>query len=772
MTHQQAGQDAKLAGRSEKQASPALPEASEVVPVKSHPIGIAQLPEIDLRQLYQLTDDTGIFQHAVYAAPDPNHGYCIDDNARALIAAVLHARLRGYDERIVPLQRYLTFLAYAFNEDTQAFRNFMGYDRHWLEDIGSTDSQGRTIWALGLTVHYAPNEIIRELAEQLLFKSYHAVEKFQFIRSQTFSLIGLQEYLNFNPAHEEISELRDQIANRLFDAYKAHATDEWPWWEDTVTYDNAKLPHALLICGRAMHRQDMIDAALKSLDWLYKIQLADDGHLSIIGNDGWYQKGKQKAGFDQQPLEAYAMVHGHLTAASITGEEKWAEYAWTCFHWFTGRNDTGVPLYHPETGGCQDGLEVSGPNKNQGAESSLAYLLSVLELHLYYELQASRITAESPQVLGLGLIGASNTAAFSLAQYAKLEIIKPIAAWSPSIDKTKHVATPLSMSIANDFTEILNNPEIQIVYIASEPNMRSDHAITALNAGKHVLCEKPIAIDLGSAHQIIQTAHQRDLVFGVNLMMRFGPLAQPIKQMIRRAVLGMPLRGYYVNRAGDAGLPDNHWFWNPEISGGIFVEHGVHSFDMLRYWLGEAQVLSASRFRRYFNEETEGDVLIDQATCDLRYGYQTTINFYHGFNQPVPLDMQDTRIIFERGQILLRGWIPSFVEVRGLLTDSEIEQLEKLFPDAAIKTIRTFDEPTDIIHHHGRSTRIDREIQMNWSSPHDKQTLYGQATKLLMEDFIKRINHRRHQLRADANDALAALTIALDADRIAKGVTP
>ncbi|QDU34447.1 Glucose--fructose oxidoreductase precursor [Poriferisphaera corsica] len=747
-----------------KQQSSTLPEGL--------PAGIARLPDIDLRQLYQLTDDTGIFQHAVYAAPDPNHGYCIDDNARALIAAVLHARLRGYDERIVPLQRYLTFLAYAYNEDTHAFRNFMGYDRHWLEDIGSTDSQGRTIWALGLTVHHAPNDIIRELAEQLLFKSYQAASHFKFIRSQTFSLIGLQEYLSYNPDHKEIRELRDVIANRLFDRYKENATQDWPWWENTVTYDNAKLPHALLICGKDMRRDDMVEAALTSLEWLYEVQLADDGHLSIIGNDGWLQKGHTKAMFDQQPLEAYAMIHGCLTAAAMTKDSKWAKYAWNCFSWFTGRNDTGIPLYHPDTGGCQDGLEASGPNKNQGAESSLAYLLSVLELHLYYELLAARITSTQPETFGIGLIGDGNTAAFTMQNFVKHEHLRPISAWSTAPEKVKHITSPLSMTACNDLKDLLDDPRIQIIYIASQPNMRSSHAIAALNAGKHVLLEKPIATDLGSAHQIIQTAHQRDLVLGVNLMMRFGPLTHPVKQLIRRSILGMPLRGYYINRAGDAGLPDNHWFWDNEISGGIFIEHGVHAFDLMRYWLGESQVLSASRFRRHFNDDPNEQSLIDQATCDLRYGYQTTVNFYHGFNQPVPLDMQDSRIIFERGQIILRGWIPSQIEIRGILTNSEIDQLQALFPKATIKTIRTFDEPLDIMHHHGRSTRIDCEIHLKWSSDHDKQTLYSNATQHLMQDFIKRIEHRRHRLRADANDALAALMIALDADRIAKGVTP
>ena len=244
------------------------------------------LPEIDLRQLIQLTDDTGIFQHAVYATPDPNHGYCIDDNARALIAALLYARLRGHDERVVPMQRYLAFLAYAWNDKTRAFRNFMGYDRHWLEDVGSQDSQGRTLWSLGMAIRFAPDDTVRELARDLIEKGLPAIEDMAFIRSWAFALIGLNEFLFHEPKHDYARRLRDDYARRLFDAYQLHATDDWPWWEDTVTYDNAKLCQALMECGRAMNRPDMFDAGMISLRWLLEKQTAPDGHLTIIGNNG------------------------------------------------------------------------------------------------------------------------------------------------------------------------------------------------------------------------------------------------------------------------------------------------------------------------------------------------------------------------------------------------------------------------------------------------------------------------------------------------------
>ena len=356
--------------------------APHVVPPPIEPVSWEPFPAIDLRQLLRLTDDTGMFQHALYGMPDPNHGYCIDDNARALIAAMLYADLHEYDEKEVPAHRYLTFLAYAFNEETGSFRNFMSYDRRWLEEKGSQDSQGRTIWALGTAMRLATLDGIRDLSRNLIYKGIPAIEKFDFIRSWAFALIGLDEFLKAE-ADEYGAELRNRFADRLYEVYRKHATEDWPWWEDVVTYDNAKLSHALLVSGHAMGQRDMVDAALQSLRWLLEVQTAAEGHLSIIGNDGWYRRGGEKAPFDQQPLEAYAMVHACLAAAEITGDEAWAHHAWRCFEWFRGKNDVGIPVYVEETGGCRDGLHDSGVNENQGAESSLAYLLSVLELHRY-----------------------------------------------------------------------------------------------------------------------------------------------------------------------------------------------------------------------------------------------------------------------------------------------------------------------------------------------------------------------------------------------------
>lgn len=367
------------------------------------PTALDPMPDIDLRHLIRLTDDTGMFQHALYASPDANHGYCIDDNARALIAGILHAVLRPDQREDVPLHTYLAFMHYAWNEDTRTFRNFMGYDRRWLEDAGSHDSQGRTVWALGLTVRHAPTPPIRQIATEMYRRSLPPLANLNYNRSWAFSLLGLDSFLAAHPDDGESLTLRDRYATLLFDAYQQHATPDWPWWEDLVTYDNAKLPHALLLVGRAMNRADMTHAGLTALHWLLGQQrvVRDDGraHLSIIGNDGWLKRGQPRAPFDQQPLEAYALLDACLAAATLLADQPtlpddaaehyptdintWLTEARMCLDWFLGHNDLDTPLFDPVTGGGRDGLQPNGANLNQGAESSLAYLLSVLELHHY-----------------------------------------------------------------------------------------------------------------------------------------------------------------------------------------------------------------------------------------------------------------------------------------------------------------------------------------------------------------------------------------------------
>jgi hypothetical protein len=355
---------------------------------------IRPLPLLDLRHMQVLTDDTAMLQHATHATPNLHHGYCTDDNARSLIAGTLYLHLAkarhefdhpenpSRDKLVVMIQRYLAFLAYAFNEQTGRFRNFMGYDRTWLEEVGSEDSHARALWGLAAARRFAPNDDVRDHAEMLFHKALPAAGELRFIRSWAYSLLALHENLACEDESGQAGRLRDVLADRLYGAWAAHAQEDWPWWEDELTWGNAKLPHAMLLAGEAMGEADMTAAALKALRWLVDVQRRQDGTLSVIGN-GWYVRNGDRSRFDQQPIEAQGLLQACLAAARVTGDAAWTEAAEASFEWFRGRNDVGVSLYNEETGGGQDGLHPDGPDPNQGAESTLAYVLSALEVHLY-----------------------------------------------------------------------------------------------------------------------------------------------------------------------------------------------------------------------------------------------------------------------------------------------------------------------------------------------------------------------------------------------------
>jgi hypothetical protein len=354
------------------------------------------LPPIDFRRIDALTDETSILQHAAYATPNLDHAYCTDDASRALIAVVMAGRLHpeiwsnpqefGLSpswsfERLA--HRYMAFLHHAFSEQSGRFRNFMSYSRVWQEEIGSEDSHARSVWALGLTSRICPDANIRLAAEEIFRKSLPALEGMQYIRPCAYGLIGAVHYLEIDPKDGFVRRMVEVLAERLFRVLIDNARSDWPWWETALTWGNAKLPHGLLVGGNALDRSDAFDAAIRSLEWLLAEQSAPDGHITIVGNDGWRRRDGHRAKFDQQPIEAKCLVQACLEAAKITGDNRWRREAERCFHWFLGKNDLGVALYDDRTGGTYDGLEPDGVNLNQGAESALAYVLSVLELHEY-----------------------------------------------------------------------------------------------------------------------------------------------------------------------------------------------------------------------------------------------------------------------------------------------------------------------------------------------------------------------------------------------------
>jgi glycosyltransferase involved in cell wall biosynthesis len=344
----------------------------------------AELPLLRLDHLRLLTDDTGIIQHALYTVPNYDHGYTTDDNARALVTSVLleESGLALETEATPLAARYLAFLTHAFNGERGRFRNFLSYDRRWLEETGSYDSHGRALWALGTVLGRCANDGLRGVAGRLFSEALPTALELDSPRAWAFSLIGIHEYLAHYQGDRAAQSAQEELAGRLLALYRDSSTADWPWFEDRLTYANARLPHALLLCGQRMDCAEMADVGLKSLEWLCEVQRGEQGHFVPIGCNGWYVRGEAKARFDQQPIEAAATVSACLAAHRLTGEKRWYREARSAFDWFLGRNDLGLPLYDPTTGGCRDGLQPDRVNANQGAESTLAFLLALLELRL------------------------------------------------------------------------------------------------------------------------------------------------------------------------------------------------------------------------------------------------------------------------------------------------------------------------------------------------------------------------------------------------------
>lgn len=342
-----------------------------------------ELPPLKLDHLRHLTDDTGIFQHAIFTIPNYREGYTTDDNARALMVSVLLEEM-GNKEATELATRYLAFTWYAFNAETRRFRNFMDYQRNWLEESGSDDSHGRALWALGTVLGRSNTPTLQNMAGRVFQQSLLAILETTSPRAWAFALIGIHEYLARFVGDRRVSQVQEELAGRLLSLYKDNRMDGWNWFENKLTYCNAALSHAMLLCGQSMPNPAMTEVGLESLGWLAELQHADtEGkHFVPIGSNGFYPRGGERARFDQQPVEAQAMVSACLAAYRISGEKSWETEARRAFEWFLGRNDLHASVYDPTTGGCRDGLHPDRPNENQGAESTLAFLQSLLELRL------------------------------------------------------------------------------------------------------------------------------------------------------------------------------------------------------------------------------------------------------------------------------------------------------------------------------------------------------------------------------------------------------
>lgn len=351
-----------------------------------------ELPEVRLDHLQRLSDSTGLIQHALLTVPRYEHGYCVDDNARALLLMAMLEETRTEDAKILSSlsSRYLAFLSYAFQRERGRFRNFMTFSREFVEAQGSEDCHGRGLWALGVLAGRAADRGRRQLAKELFHAALPATLTFTSPRAWSYALIGLHEYLCSAERHAQVEAVRGDLAHRLLTLFRQSSHADWPWFESSLTYANARLAQALLVSGDSLQDPAMLGVGLRSLEWLVRLQRSHEGHFAPIGTEGFYVRGGTMSAYDQQPIEACATVSACLEAERITGDPRWMRHASHAFSWFLGFNELRQPLYDSATGGCRDGLHRDRVNENQGAESTLSFLLALTEMRS--ALRGGRVT--------------------------------------------------------------------------------------------------------------------------------------------------------------------------------------------------------------------------------------------------------------------------------------------------------------------------------------------------------------------------------------------
>ena len=351
-----------------------LADRTRVVEPRPLPARAAPLP---LEAVQRMSDAVGIMQHAVFSVPDRDHGYCIDDNARALMLTVR----RGSDPESRLLEhRYAAFIQHGWNPDVRRFRNFMGYDRRWLEESGSDDSNGRTIWALGVAASQSPDEGIRDWALYLFNQTAPHVAELKALRTRTFAALGGFALLNRHPDDALAKSLLEASGEQLMATHRESSRHDWNWFEPELSYDNARLPEALIRSGMASDDTARIELGLSTLRWLIARQTGPRGTFRPVGSNGFGRAYAPPLAFDQQPVEAWATIDACAAAFSATGHDEWRTHARHSFGWFFGDNDAGIPLADANDGSCFDGLMATGINRNQGAESILALHLAALTI--------------------------------------------------------------------------------------------------------------------------------------------------------------------------------------------------------------------------------------------------------------------------------------------------------------------------------------------------------------------------------------------------------
>ena len=362
----------------------------------------------------------------------------------------------------------------------------------------------------------------------------------------------------------------------------------------------------------------------------------------------------------------------------------------------------------------------------------------------------------------LGVIGCGGFGLFALQQFAQVPGIKVSAMAGTHRQAAYAAAQRFGIPDVEDVDKLLGRDDIDLVYIATPPFLHHAQAMKALAAGKHVICEKPLALTVAQAEEMIALARRNDRLLIANLMQRYNPFAEAVGRLVEAKVLGELLHGYFENYASDENLPADHWFWDRKKSGGIFVEHGVHFFDLFAGWIGPGQVLAAQRGLR------PGTTIEEQVQCTLRYGPVALVNFYHGFHQAGRMDRQEMRLVFERGDVTLYEWVPARVRIHALADERNTRALCDLFPQARLDVTATYSSRDRSCRARHQTLDIYQMLELTAGEGLHKMHVYGQLLRALMEDQLAWVRDRQHRRRLTEDNGLASLAVACAADRLAR----
>jgi predicted dehydrogenase len=363
--------------------------------------------------------------------------------------------------------------------------------------------------------------------------------------------------------------------------------------------------------------------------------------------------------------------------------------------------------------------------------------------------------------IGLGVIGAGGFGLYAMQHFAQIPGVRPVAMAGTHRPAALAAIKRFGIPDIEDVDALLKRDDVDLVYIATPPFLHHPQSMAALRAGKHVICEKPLAMAVGQADEMIATAHENDRLLVTNLMQRYNPLFDKVGQLIESRVLGEVLHGSFENYASDENLPAEHWFWDRAKSGGIFIEHGVHFFDMFAGWLGEGQVEAARVSVR------PGTGLEEQVSCTLRYGDGASIDFYHGFTQAGRMDRQRLHILFERGEVTLSEWIPTTARLHAIVDEEQTRALCDLFPGARLDISSSYSPKDRHCRARGKDLDVWQLVDLSYGDGTSKDHLYGELLRSMFADQLGWIGDQSHLRRMDEENGRSALRLACAADELA-----